>query len=271
MHVDYASYSWFIFNLNTEISLYLQITYYNNYTTYNASLNPSPCFITSCIYLLGEPASLLVVMNTHPPLSLVCQQLHHPLLALPPFHTPQFKLHYLHRWLSNLSRLRPEQCLCLLITWPCLLYHMPVSPNNMPCPLIMNVSPCNMTFVSLQHACISLPWICLHITCLCLFTITSQHVCVSVDMPLPPYNRLCLLSTCCVSFQHSRVFWQHNSGPCNMNMPPHDVPVPSVPSYIMLVSAGSCWPLVFLPLLALLPKFLLNGLTGWFPSPLFSF
>ncbi len=31
------------------------------------------------MYLLGEPASFLVVTNSHPPLSLVCQQLPHPL------------------------------------------------------------------------------------------------------------------------------------------------------------------------------------------------
>jgi hypothetical protein len=49
------------------------------------------------VYLLGKPASLLVVANTHPLLSLVCQQLPHPLLVLPPFHTPQIKLQYLHR------------------------------------------------------------------------------------------------------------------------------------------------------------------------------
>ncbi len=35
------------------------------------------------LYLLGEPASLLVVTNPHPPLSLVCQQLSH-LLAFTP-------------------------------------------------------------------------------------------------------------------------------------------------------------------------------------------
>jgi hypothetical protein len=34
------------------------------------------------VYLLGEPASLLVVANTHPLLSLVCQQLPYPLLVL---------------------------------------------------------------------------------------------------------------------------------------------------------------------------------------------
>ncbi len=36
-------------------------------------------------------------------LSLVCQQLPHPLLALPPFHTPQFRLQYLHRGLQQLQ------------------------------------------------------------------------------------------------------------------------------------------------------------------------
>jgi hypothetical protein len=53
-------------------------------------------------FLLGEPASLLVVTNPHPPLSLVCYQLPRP-LALTPF-TPFSpitlhitSLHYLHR------------------------------------------------------------------------------------------------------------------------------------------------------------------------------
>jgi hypothetical protein len=63
----------------------------------DASFNPTPCFLPTLVYLLGEPTSLLGVANTHPPLSLICQQLPHPLLALLPFHTPQFRLHYLHR------------------------------------------------------------------------------------------------------------------------------------------------------------------------------
>jgi hypothetical protein len=48
--------------------------------------NPTPGIInkTTPLYLLGEPASLLVVTNTHPPLSLVCQQLPHP-FAFAPF------------------------------------------------------------------------------------------------------------------------------------------------------------------------------------------
>jgi hypothetical protein len=71
--------------------------YYNIYMIIDALFNPTPCFPPNRVYLLGEPTSLLVVANTHPPLSLVCQQLPHPLLALPPFRTPQFRLHYLHR------------------------------------------------------------------------------------------------------------------------------------------------------------------------------
>jgi hypothetical protein len=62
---------------------------------------PTPCIDnkTTLLCLLGEQASLLVVTNTYPPMSLVYQQLPHPLAFLPlsPFHTPQFKLHYLQR------------------------------------------------------------------------------------------------------------------------------------------------------------------------------
>jgi hypothetical protein len=46
---------------------------------------PTPCIdtITTPLYLLGELASLLVVTNTHPPWSQVCQQLPHPLAFTP--------------------------------------------------------------------------------------------------------------------------------------------------------------------------------------------
>ncbi len=57
---------------------------------FSAAFNPTPYFPPTRVCLLGEPTSLLVVVNTHPPLSLVCQQLPHPLVALPPFHTPKF-------------------------------------------------------------------------------------------------------------------------------------------------------------------------------------
>jgi hypothetical protein len=53
---------------------------------------------TTPLYELGEPASLLMVTNTQPPLSLLCQQLPHTLLCPShPFTPPKFKLHYLHR------------------------------------------------------------------------------------------------------------------------------------------------------------------------------
>ncbi len=42
MHVAYESSAWFIFNLNTVFSYYLQIIYYSNYTLGNAHFNPSP-------------------------------------------------------------------------------------------------------------------------------------------------------------------------------------------------------------------------------------
>ncbi len=80
----------------TQNYIILQIIYYNIYMLFNASFNPTPYFPLPHVYLLGEPTSLLMMANTYPPLSLVCQ-LPHPLLALPPFHTPQFRLQYLHR------------------------------------------------------------------------------------------------------------------------------------------------------------------------------
>jgi hypothetical protein len=50
---------------------------------YSILSRPTPC--TSIrqppLYLLGEPASLLVRTNTDPPMSWVCQQLPHPLLC----------------------------------------------------------------------------------------------------------------------------------------------------------------------------------------------
>jgi hypothetical protein len=62
----------------------------NIYRMYSSSIRTNPFIVikTTPLYLLGGPASLLVVVNTHPPLSLVCQQLPHPLLALPLFQTP---------------------------------------------------------------------------------------------------------------------------------------------------------------------------------------
>ncbi len=79
-HCGGVLHAWFIFNLHTKISLYLQIiAIFTRCTAFPP--NPTPCITdkTTPLYLLGEPASLLVATNTHPPLSLVCQQLPHPL------------------------------------------------------------------------------------------------------------------------------------------------------------------------------------------------
>jgi hypothetical protein len=59
--------------------------HHNIYIMYNnlrRGNNPLHQQVTP-FYLLREPASLLVVTNTHPPLSLVCQQLLHPLAFTP--------------------------------------------------------------------------------------------------------------------------------------------------------------------------------------------
>ncbi len=57
---SFISSAWFIFNLNTE-SYYLQIIHHNIYTLDNIQSSPTPCSLLSPFYLLGEPASLLMV------------------------------------------------------------------------------------------------------------------------------------------------------------------------------------------------------------------
>ncbi len=98
MHVARASHAWFIFNLITEISLYLQILS-NNIYTHRTSHPTRPLLpIASLVYLLGEPASLLVVTNAHHPHPCPWAANNCPTLCFAPFtlHTPQFKLQYLH-------------------------------------------------------------------------------------------------------------------------------------------------------------------------------
>ncbi len=53
MHVDCESFAWFIFNLNTEFSYYLQIIHYSIYRLGNAHLNPPlfPLLIPFVTYL----------------------------------------------------------------------------------------------------------------------------------------------------------------------------------------------------------------------------
>jgi hypothetical protein len=68
------------------------------------------------IYLLGEPASLLIVTNAHPPLSLVYQQLPHPLLCPSHPFTPYSSSYtiYINNINNNLSRLCQRQLYFLL-------------------------------------------------------------------------------------------------------------------------------------------------------------
>jgi hypothetical protein len=89
MHVGACvSSAWFIFNLNTEFSRYLQIIYYSIYTLGSEPLNPpfssllipplSSLFIPLLFsllipcYLLEELASFARGASAHPLLSLVC-------------------------------------------------------------------------------------------------------------------------------------------------------------------------------------------------------
>ncbi len=58
------------------------LRYIQMYTNRPGKITPCTSKVTP-LYLLGEPASLLVVTNPHPPSSLVCQQLSHPLALTP--------------------------------------------------------------------------------------------------------------------------------------------------------------------------------------------
>ncbi len=85
----------------------LCITIFTEYTAISNRTNPCISNQAKLLYLLREPASLLVVMNPHPPLTLVCQQLSHPLAFTPlTLSHPTGQITYLHRrpqqsWLSS--------------------------------------------------------------------------------------------------------------------------------------------------------------------------
>jgi hypothetical protein len=107
MHITGRSYAWFIFNLNTK-SCYSQIIYYSVCTQDMARVNPAPCLYCP-LFLLATPyfcyplftylENQLSCLWCEYPSTLVPGLLRtaHPLLLLPPFHTPQIKLQYLHR------------------------------------------------------------------------------------------------------------------------------------------------------------------------------
>jgi hypothetical protein len=98
----------------TQISHYIFwsfIAIYTQYTTFPPNLTPCIWNRRTPFYLVGEPASLLVVMNAHPPFSLVCQQLPHPLLCPSHPFTPYSSGYtiYIDGINNNLGRLRPGQ------------------------------------------------------------------------------------------------------------------------------------------------------------------
>jgi hypothetical protein len=106
MHDDGELHIWFIFNLHLEV-LFILPEYILNIYRYTTILKER----TLALQNNPVPASLLVVTNSHPPLSIVCQQLPRP-LALAPF-TPfsphsSYYIIYIDN-INNLGRLRLGQ------------------------------------------------------------------------------------------------------------------------------------------------------------------
>jgi hypothetical protein len=94
MHVACESHTWFIFYLNTKYHYIYRsyIAIFTKYTIYNTSSPSDPALLTwrTSFFADGDeyPSTLVSGLpTTAPPLA----------LPLSPFHTPQFKLHYLHR------------------------------------------------------------------------------------------------------------------------------------------------------------------------------
>jgi hypothetical protein len=79
MHGASKSQVWFIFTCIQKSHYF----YRSSTLQYLHDIQLTPCISnrTTLLYLIGELASLLVVTNAHPPLSLVCQQLPFPLLC----------------------------------------------------------------------------------------------------------------------------------------------------------------------------------------------
>jgi hypothetical protein len=104
-----------LFSTCTQKSHYISQSFIVIFTRCTAfPTNPTPCIInkTNLLYFLGEPVSLLVVTNTHPPLSFVCQQLPHPLLCPSHPFTPHSSNYIIYMDdINNLGHPCPGQCL----------------------------------------------------------------------------------------------------------------------------------------------------------------
>ncbi len=84
MPVTYLTHGLFLTCTQKYQCIYkLGIAIFTECTATFIRTNPLPQQQSNPAYLLGEPASLLVVTNTHPPLSLICQQLSRPLAFTP--------------------------------------------------------------------------------------------------------------------------------------------------------------------------------------------
>ncbi len=100
MHGACELHVWFIFNLHTKILLYLKIIHCNIYKITAFPPNPTPCILINHPHFTYLESQLLCSwwwMPIHPCLWSANNCSTPWLLSLSPFHTPQFKLYYLHK------------------------------------------------------------------------------------------------------------------------------------------------------------------------------
>jgi hypothetical protein len=125
--------------------------YYSIYTAINILPGPTPCISKHPLfYFLLFPATFLVVTTTHPPLSLVCKQLSHPLLCPSHLFTPHSSNYIIYTDnISNLSRLRPG-------LWPYISSPPHGWPSNMQGELY--IQSAEEQFPSTQCCCFLVLW-----------------------------------------------------------------------------------------------------------------
>ncbi len=185
MYLAYLAHGLF---LTWTQRLYFITDYILQYLRDNdAPNNPTPCFPPTRVYLLGEPASFLLDANIHPLFSLVCWQLPHPLLVLPPFHNPQINWQYLHR--------RHQQ-------------HQPSSSGTLPAKLAIRYRNIFSFFDILKRT----------------FKFWASDCHVKGPLPPPPKHEVLLGRAACARSElggawHGRSYfsylgWQDFHGPC---------------------------------------------------------